>query len=587
MKNSSRLLPKLFLGIATIALLAACDGSDTSSGDNQSRAQEHGGNILSTSGMDNLEPTWSGSYLSSRVAQDRFDWARAETFLAQVNSARGKNDLLQRRLMLLAMGAGNVDDAVKYASTVKAENDDSGLTQLIRMLGPIRDGQLITASTMLGDMPKTALVQFAKPLLQVWLDAAQGKDSTDLLANNPSYYYHRVLLADYLNHIDQVSNMTNLAAVQTLLTAVSAERMGDIFLRHQKYDLATMAYKTTSALSPNTPNIGTKIKASIDKSPLPAGIKLAPPLASPAEGIALALFDIATTFYNEQGFESAQLFAQMSLSLKPDLYEAKLLLGNLMTRNGRIDASIALYQEIPADNPRYQTVQQQIAHLLSAQNRDKEAIAVLEKLMDTTADRDQKIEYLMQIGDIYREGEDFDRALKQYNTAADLLDQKIDADHWEILYARGMTYERLKKWNKAENDLEAALKFRPDHPYLLNYLGYSWADQGIKLDQAVALLLKAVQIVPDDGYVTDSVGWVYYRMKEYKNAVIYLERAVELLPYDPTINDHLGDAYARDGRMREAEFQWHRAYNYSEDPAQKEKIDQKLKAGIDSVASAE
>ena len=90
------------------------------------------------------------------------------------------------------------------------------------------------------------------------------------------------------------------------------------------------------------------------------------------------------------------------------------------------------------------------------------------------------------------------------------------------------------------------------------------------------LLLRAVSIVPDDGYVTDSVGWAYYKMGKYQEAVEYLERAVELLPYDGTVNDHLGDAYAKVGRKREAQFQWQRAINYGEDEAVKGEIQKKL-----------
>ena len=94
---------------------------------------------------------------------------------------------------------------------------------------------------------------------------------------------------------------------------------------------------------------------------------------------------------------------------------------------------------------------------------------------------------------------------------------------------------------------------------MLNYLGYSWVDMGMNLDQAKGMLNRAVELRPNDGFVVDSLGWVYFRLGEYQNAVEQLERAVELEPGDPVINEHLGDAYWRVGREREARFQWRRA----------------------------
>jgi len=149
-----------------------------------------------------------------------------------------------------------------------------------------------------------------------------------------------------------------------------------------------------------------------------------------------------------------------------------------------------------------------------------------------------------------------------------------------------MAYERQGDWSKAESDLKAALVYRPDHPYLLNYLGYGWADQGMNLDQALQMLERAVSLRPSDGYITDSIGWVNYMMGRYKDSVPYLERAVELLPYDPVINDHLGDAYWRVGRRHEAQFQWERAFNYAADDKLKAQLQQKLDTGLQASSKS-
>ena len=114
--------------------------------------------------------------------------------------------------------------------------------------------------------------------------------------------------------------------------------------------------------------------------------------------------------------------------------------------------------------------------------------------------------------------------------------------------------------------MKKALELYPDQPHVLNYLGYSWIDQGINLDDGMRMIRRAVEQRPDDGYIVDSLGWAYFRIGNYDEAVKNLERAVELKPDDPTINDHLGDAYWKVGRKLEARFQWSHARDLKPEP---------------------
>ena len=185
---------------------------------------------------------------------------------------------------------------------------------------------------------------------------------------------------------------------------------------------------------------------------------------------------------------------------------------------------------------------------------------------------------MIDAGHIYRQKEDYESALILYNKVVKKLGGTVPEEYWYLLYARGMANEREGHWDDAVADLTAALEYRPNHPFILNYLGYGWADKGDKLDKSLEIIKKAASLQPRDGYIIDSLGWVYYRMGDYESAVNYLEKAVEYLPYDSTINDHLGDAYWQYGRKLEAKFQWERAFNYAEETETtlKEKIQAKL-----------
>jgi Flp pilus assembly protein TadD len=150
-------------------------------------------------------------------------------------------------------------------------------------------------------------------------------------------------------------------------------------------------------------------------------------------------------------------------------------------------------------------------------------------------------------------------------------------NHWPLYYDRGIALERSRQWEKAEADFLQALRFAPDQPHVLNYLGYSWAEQNRNLEQAKVMIEKAVQQRPNDGAMIDSLGWVAMRMGNIPEAVRLLERAVELEPGDATINGHLGDAYWEAGRRLEAIYQWRRALNLKPDADEKERIENRLR----------
>jgi len=114
----------------------------------------------------------------------------------------------------------------------------------------------------------------------------------------------------------------------------------------------------------------------------------------------------------------------------------------------------------------------------------------------------------------------------------------------------------------------------------LNYLGYSWVDQGRNYERALSMIERAVDLRPRDGYIIDSFGWVLYRLGRYVKAVKQLERAVELRSEDSVINDHLGDAYWRVGRTSEAHFQWRRALSFEPDENLVPVIERKLREGL-------
>ena len=152
-----------------------------------------------------------------------------------------------------------------------------------------------------------------------------------------------------------------------------------------------------------------------------------------------------------------------------------------------------------------------------------------------------------------------------------------------MFFGRGIVLERTKQWPKAEADMKKALDLSPEQPHVLNYLGYSWIDQGLHLEDGMKMLQRATELRPDDGAITDSVGWAFYRLGQYDKAVEWLERAAEQKGDDATIIEHLGDAYWHVGRKREARFQWERALNQKPDKDRLPVIKDKLANGLSTA----
>lgn len=524
--------------------------------------------------------TLSGQYLASHFAQSRYDWGAANTYLGRVLEKDPGNVELLRRSMILAMGTGDIDLAARRAEALVPLDDDNGLALMILAVRGMAANDIPGAADHLDAMKPGDMADFVRPVLKGWTEAAQGRLYTEGFNQTTIHLYHGALLATFLDKKAEMKTFTDALLQAGALAGGDAERSADMLAVLGDYKQAAVLYEGVNMQDSDNSRLASKL-AEIKKKDGGKIREMVEPLKikSIQQGAAMALYDMAYILYQEQSDSSAQIFARMALSLDVGLVDARLLLADTLTRNGRFDEAIAELGSIPADHPSYLTVQRHAADLLDKAGRTDEALKRLNTLFTDYND----VESLIRIGDIYRNAENYKNALTAYNKAAKRIGGKIPEKYWYLLYARGMAYEREGNWDRAESDLKAALTYRPDHPYLLNYLGYGWADQGMHLEESLDLIKRAVSLQPADGYIIDSLGWVQYMMGLYSEALPNVEKAVELLPYDATINDHLGDVYWQTGRRMEARFQWERALNASTSEPEKERINQKLRFGLEGL----
>lgn len=521
--------------------------------------------------------TIAGSYLASRYAQRHQDWASASLFTDYVLEQDSSNLELKKRAMILAMGSGKIDHAINTAKNITEQEEKDVLAMLFIALEAFSRGDYTQAKSILSDMPEESVTEFIRPLLLAWTHSAEKKLSISKLKDNSLHAYHAVLIADSLDKLDStIEPFIEKALEETAIDIYELENIADIHVKMEKFEKALELYELIIKQQPNVKSVRKKIDLLKKDQENAASSKMFILVRNAREGAAEAMFDMARILYRQYNDDSARVFAQMALHLNPSISEVKVLLANLMARYERYDDAIDHYQSVMENSDNYIQTQRQAADFMQRAGRRSEAIDLLENI----AKKYHDVESLIQIGDIYKHDKEFKKAIRAYNSASRKLGHDIPKKYWHLLYSRGTCYERIGEWDQAEKDLQTALKYQPSNPYILNYLGYSWADQGKNLEASLEMIRQATDILPQDGYIADSLGWVLFRLDKHEEAIKHLEKAVELLPYDSTINDHLGDAYWKVGRRQEAKFQWTRALNHSEDEELTKKVAKKVRFGL-------
>ena len=179
-----------------------------------------------------------------------------------------------------------------------------------------------------------------------------------------------------------------------------------------------------------------------------------------------------------------------------------------------------------------------------------------------------------------KNNEKFEESIFYYSKIINKV-KKTHPLYVESTDGRGIAYERVGEWDKAEKDLLSSLQVDPDQAYVLNYLAYSWIEQGIKIEKSLSMLEKANQLRSNDPYITDSLGWALFKLERYKESKDYLQLAVKLLPGDPIINDHYGDALWKNGNDIQARYYWNYVLNLEKtEDKLKKKIEVKLIKGL-------
>jgi len=573
-----RRLVGVVLGALLLALPATLSAQGNAQGNSQISTHTPSANELSRLSA-------SGSYLAARHAGVLRDAGAAAAYYRAALRRDPKNSELLERAFLSVLAEGDIEEAVRLAEQVVIFDRNDRIARLVIGVRGLKQKKYAPARQSLMQSVRGPITDLAATLLAAWSSYGSGEakgavEAIDKLQGADWYALFKDLHAGLIHDLagnkkeagKRFENAYKLDA--TALRVVQS--YGSWLSRNGKKDEAMKVFKAFDAQLPRHPLIVEAMEA-IDKG------KSLPPLVDSAQlGAAEVLYGLGAALGRRGGEDLGLVYLQLALYLAPNQPLALLSLADLYEQVKNPQFAIKIYERVPQSSPLRRNADIQIAANLDTIDRTDEAKQRLNKLITNRSD---DLDAIMALGNILRGRKAFDECAAVYGKGIATI-AKPERSSWLIFYFRGICNERAKKWDLAEADLKEALNLFADQPHVLNYLGYSWIDQGINLDEGMRMIRRAVEQRPDDGYIVDSLGWAYYRLGNHDEAVKQLERAVELKPDDPTINDHLGDAYWKTGRTLEARFQWSHAHDLKPEPEDLAKIKQKLATGLPEDTSS-
>lgn len=539
-----------------------------------------------------LEPAESleGNYLAAIVAGAGRDLGAASLYLREAIKGDPRNGELLERGFVAFLADGAMNDAFRAAERLVRRDAGNGLAQLALGIRDIKQRNYRNARGHLQRNDNAGGVDITATLLSAWSHVGSGQtnraiETLDQLRGEASFRlfrdYHAGLILDAAGRRSEAAKRLKAAHDAERTTLRLVDLWAGFQSRGGEFAAATETLDAFDRLLPNHPVVRAGLARLAANDPLPRSV------ATPQQGAAEALYGLASAG-NRQGDEAAALlYLRLALYLDPKHELAILTLGEILERARQLSDAVTVFETMPKSSPLSPNAQIRAGLALEALGKTDEATRQLEAL---AAARPDDVEPLAALGNVYRARKLFAEASATYDSAIAKLESPGRAN-WDLFYFRGIARERTKRWPEAEADLRKALELMPEplgreRALVLNYLGYSLVDQNLKLEEALGMLRRAVELRPRDGYITDSLGWAFYRLGRFDEAVRELERAVDLRPSDPVINDHLGDVYWRVGRRLEATFQWNAARDLKPEPEDLERILRKIEKGLEDSPSA-
>ncbi len=516
---------------------------------NQSKYSESYKYLKKLNGLESSHLNYSSKYLYSLVNSGNF--IQAYTYSKKLQKEQSGNFESELIIGIYYLKNSKYDLSTKYFLKAKKRNSrtilDSYVIDSLLIWSNLKKDNIDESITNLNKLDNR--FENLKKIQNVFLSCLIGSDKTDLLFEKlvtnqkTDFSRYNYFYAKYLNSNNKnkkaknvIENSLkkyprNLLLSQYRIDLLNAKNNFDFDCKKKEHVAAEMLYIAANALSSQSiyplSNFYLNLSKYLNKN--------------------FHSFDtlMAENFYNIKDFSSAK-----------KIYE----------RLKNYGVAFSWYAN------------KQIAKILLQEDNKKKSLQFLEK--SYTALPIKGVYEIFDYAEFLKNNEEFKKSIKYYSIILDRIDNTHPL-YPDVTDSRGVAYERIGEWNKAEKDLLNSLKVKPDQAYVINYLAYSWIEKGIKIKKSLSMLEKANKLKSNDPFIIDSLGWALFKLGRYQESKDYLQLAVRLMPADPIVNDHYGDVLWKNGKELQARYYWN--YVLTLEKAEKdlkENIEQKLIKGL-------
>lgn len=531
---------------------------------------------------DEIDP---GAYLAARIAESQNDFRAASGWYGKAILSDGGNARLLEGAILAELGNGDFDLAITAARQLQSLNGPPSQLAEFALLAD-EAGRDDYAAILAAEDGGRDLGELVSALVKAWALVGEGKMTDALAAFDAVIATPKLEAFGYYHKALALASVGDFEGADAILSGRVA---GPMFVMQRGViahaQILSQLERNTDALGFLDRSFGTGPSPMLD--PLRRRLEAGEPVPfdtvrTARDGIAEVFYTVSTALGRDDAVYTL-LHLRVAGYLRPDHAEAVLMTGDVLQQLGQFPIAAETYATFAPDSPYYVGAEVGRAEALRAQGNTD---AALEALRALSRSHGNLFSVQFALGDMLRMEDRFDEAEVAY-TAAIELQTEVSEDDWVLFFYRGIAHEQSDDWVAAEADFRRSLQLNAEQPQVLNYLGYGLVDRGEKLDEALAMIERAVAADPNKGYIIDSLAWAYFRLGRYEEALAPMERASLLEPVDPVVTDHLGDVYWMVGRKLEAEFQWHRALSFDPTEVNATRIRRKLDVGLDAVMADE
>ena len=524
------------------------------------------------------------NYFSALISFDNYDYLKSQEFFNKINDSKKNNSNYSSKHIRSLINSQKYIEAERYSRNLEHKKISNFESKLILGLSELKKGNTSSAKIYFNQLEKNVEHRIVFGILKIslinWSDIEEGGILS--IENMPGNYNNFKTIQKTLAHCFFEKPGTEKIFKEIL------EKEKDNFSRYYFFFANYLLNKNKKLEAKEIINFAS------NKHPQNLLInQLRKTLIENEKNnnkfdckkknhiIAELFYVIANALSTQGNYELSNFYINLSKYFNPYFSSYDSLIAENFFILKKYEKSRKIYKKLSNAGSLYHWhADKHIAFILDEQKKEKEAINFLEKSYESI---EPNIYQTFDFANFLKDRKEYEKSIELYSSIL----SKINKDHKlypKVLDRRGTAYERIDEWSLSEKDLLMSLEISPDQPYVINYLAYTWLEKGKNLNQALEMLRKANELKKNDGYITDSLGWAFYKLNRFSEAKEYLRLAIILMPSDPIINDHFADCLWKNNEKIQARYYWNYVLKLeTTEKKLKETIENKLIFGLEKT----